>query len=94
MEKDTLAWLQEWYRSKCDGEWEHEKGIRIDTLDNPGWSVVADIGTVAEFSAISEHRGEYDWLRCEVKEGRFYGHGEPGNLGEILEVLRTRIRRA
>jgi hypothetical protein len=35
MEKDTLAWLQEWYRSQCDGEWEHEKGIRIDSWTIP-----------------------------------------------------------
>jgi hypothetical protein len=94
MEKDTLEWLQEWYRSQCDGEWEHEKGIRIDTLDNPGWSVVADIGTVVESPSISEHRSEDDWLRCEVKSGRFYGHGGPGNLGEILELLRTRLSRS
>ncbi len=86
---DTLTWLQDWYRSQCDGEWEHDKGIRIDTLDNPGWSVEADIGTVPSPTPVREERSDDDWLRCEVRDGRFYGHGGPGNLEEVLEVLRT-----
>lgn len=88
MSTDTLIWLQQWYRSKCDGEWEHDHGIRIDTLDNPGWSVEADVGITAKPTPISEDRSESDWMRCEVKGGRFHGYGGPGNLQEVLEVLR------
>ena len=29
----------EWFRSQCDGEWEHDNRIKIETLDNPGWDV-------------------------------------------------------
>ncbi|WP_437833681.1 immunity 53 family protein [Sorangium sp. So ce1153] len=92
MESDTLTWLQEWYRSRCDGEWEHQNGIRIDTLDNPGWSVVADVGTVDAPAPVSELRSGDDWVRCDVKDGRFHGQGGPGNLQELLEILRTWIR--
>lgn len=92
MERDTLTWLQEWYRSQCDGEWEHQNGIRIDTLDNPGWSVVADVGTADAPTPVSEQRSENDWVRCDMKDGRFHGYGGPGNLQEILETLRTWIR--
>ena len=35
--------LQDWYLAQCNGDWEHEFGIKIDTLDNPGWSVVIDL---------------------------------------------------
>lgn len=38
-----LQWIQEWYKSNCDGYWEHMYGVKIDTLDNPGWIVHIDL---------------------------------------------------
>lgn len=32
---DILKWLENWYSSNCDGDWEHLYGITIRTLDNP-----------------------------------------------------------
>lgn len=31
--------IQEWFKTQCDGEWEHEHGLTIRSLDNPGWVV-------------------------------------------------------
>ena len=31
-----LKWLEEWYNGNCDGDWQHEYGIKIETVDNPG----------------------------------------------------------
>ncbi|MFE4959105.1 Imm53 family immunity protein [Streptomyces sp. NPDC056653] len=31
-----LDWLQNRYAQQCDGDWEHEWGVKIATLDNPG----------------------------------------------------------
>lgn len=31
--------IQQWYASRCNGEWEHQGGLSIETTDNPGWSV-------------------------------------------------------
>jgi len=36
---DELRELQDWYLSQCDGDWEHQNGINIVSLDNPGWTV-------------------------------------------------------
>jgi hypothetical protein len=36
---EDLEWLQEWYSRQCNGEWEHSGGVRIETIDNPGWWV-------------------------------------------------------
>jgi hypothetical protein len=36
---DNLLWLSDWDGSHCDGDWEHIFGIKIYTLDNPGWSI-------------------------------------------------------
>jgi hypothetical protein len=34
----------EWYTKQCNGDWEHSYGIRIDTIDNPGWSLTLGRG--------------------------------------------------
>lgn len=36
---ELLRFLQDWYLSQCDGDWEHQLGIDIGTIDNPGWTV-------------------------------------------------------
>ena len=43
MSLDLIKQLENWYNSRCDGDWEHEFGIKIDTLDNPGWKITIDI---------------------------------------------------
>lgn len=39
----VLQRLQKWFMSQCNGDWEHAFGIRIATIDNPGWGVDIDI---------------------------------------------------
>lgn len=90
---DEIQWLQRWYRSQCDDEWEHAYGIKIDTLDNPGWSVAIDIkGTTVEnrpFQAVKIERTETDWIHCRVDKSRWKGFGGPNNLIEIVSVFRN-----
>ncbi len=43
MNNDNLLWLSQWYLSQCDNDWEHSHGVKIDTLDNPGWSLKIDL---------------------------------------------------
>jgi Immunity protein 53 len=40
---NALQELQQWYQSQCNGDWEHTYGVKIDTLDNPGWSVTIEL---------------------------------------------------
>ncbi|UCH44768.1 MAG: hypothetical protein JSV11_10785 [Nitrospiraceae bacterium] len=35
--------LNRWYINQCNGDWEHQYGIVIETLDNPGWRVKIDL---------------------------------------------------
>ncbi len=39
MSADNLNWLSQWYLSQCDSDWEHSLGVKIDTLDNSGWTL-------------------------------------------------------
>ena len=95
---DSLTWLQKWYVNQCDGDWEHCYGVRIETLDNPGWSVmISVVNTVVEgkiFEKINIKRNEMDWINCEIdyvdeQDGlHFLGYGGPENLEEILDVFK------
>lgn len=91
MKNSVFDSLQNWYYSQCDGDWEHEFGIKIDTLDNPGWNVVINLqNTELEnkvFHDIDQQMSENDWIQCEVKDGKYNGAGGPKNLTEIIEIF-------
>jgi len=93
MSDDLLEWLQSWYTSQCDGDWEHQQGITIATLDNPGWSVEISLeGTVlADRLSIAgeQHFSEDNWLVYEIKDLKFQGFCGPRNLSQLLDVFRT-----
>lgn len=36
---NMLDAIDQYYKSYCDGLWEHEHGFTIQTFDNPGWLV-------------------------------------------------------
>ncbi len=90
---DCLTWLQSWYADQCDGDWEHEEGLKIYTVDNPGWRVqVGLLDTDLEgklFEEVKVERSEKDWYRCWVKDRMFQGACGSRNLLEMLEVFRT-----
>lgn len=88
----SFAWLQEWYAARCDGKWEHEFGIKIESLDNPGWKVEVDLrGTPwEEMSGRREKRDESEgsWYECRIERGQFIGFSSPLRLEELLSVMR------
>jgi hypothetical protein len=92
MTLDILQWLQDWYQSQIDGDWEHEYGIKITTLDNPGWSIDIDLARTGmeekAFKRINISRTEHDWLACRVEDNVFKGDCGPKNLNEAIEVFR------
>ena len=87
-DRDALGRLQKWYTGCCDGDWEHEHGVEIGTLDNPGWRVVIDIPTdslpAEGFSRHELHRSPDDWVACWVEDGKFNAACGPTNLEEAL----------
>ncbi|MFD6825188.1 immunity 53 family protein [Streptomyces sp. NPDC060085] len=77
----VLSWLQGWYAEQCDGDWEHEWGIKIDTLDNPGWTITIDLeGTSLEEREYPERtieRGLHDWIFARVVDRQFVRKARP-----------------
>lgn len=89
---DHFVWLQGWYYAMCDGEWEHDGGVSIDTLDNPGWFVEINLFETSletlPFEKYGIERSPNDWIDCQVKENKFVGTGGPMNLSELVSVFR------
>jgi hypothetical protein len=91
---NELNWMQHWYQQHCDGKWEHQHGIKIDTLDNPGWHIEID-GLIASVPLSPKQHTEQDsetsWIKCSLENGKFQGYGDPQSLEKILRVFRTWI---
>jgi len=87
-----LEWVQSWYERHCDDDWEHQYGIAIDTLDNPGWCIRIDLnGTALEgrhLDWVEVETSDADWLHYRVEGNRFEGVGGPRNLRTILQAFR------
>lgn len=92
MKNDVLEWLQKWYLSQADGEWEHEHGIKIDTLDNPGWSVTLSLaGTILDskkFERVEVDKGDVDWYFCWIENNEFQATSSPQHLISVLETFK------
>jgi len=104
--EDQLGWLERWYQEQCDGEWEHDCGITIETLDNPGWLVKIDVQGL-ELEAIAHGRvlaivgeppndtngnvGGPIWMLCKIESGKFVGAGDPTQLRGILAQFRILV---
>jgi hypothetical protein len=89
---NAFVWLQGWYASHCDGDWEHQYGVHIDTLDNPGWTIRIDlVGTELAGRAFERqelHRSEDDWVVAWLADGVWEAACRPLNLGEALHCFR------
>jgi hypothetical protein len=87
---ETLLRLQEWYAAHCDGDWEHQWGVKIDTLDNPGWSLTVDLFET-EFEKVPFTRFSVehptDWMFFELRDCQFIGRCGPLKLGEMIQVF-------
>lgn len=95
---NNLEKLQRWYQTQCNEDWEHQFGIKIYTLDNPGWTLEIDLtGTDLEQVPFEElavnYDSETDWLICKVKDNTFIGASAPLFLEEMIAVFLEWSRR-
>jgi hypothetical protein len=94
---DSFTRLQQWYLAQCDEDWEHSYGVRIETLDNPGWGLDIDlIDTALEEKPFQPvHYGMFEeaetsgheWIFCKVENGKFSASGGPLKLNEIIDIF-------
>lgn len=104
---DDVAWLQSWYSSRCDGEWEHHHGLQLQTLDNPGWWLRIDLagtglegcpfpevreGEPSEDLAAWQKRGS--WWTVSVKDCKFDAACGPLDLISVIRIFRGWVEQA
>ena len=92
-ETPILQWLQWWYLAHCDDVREHDHGIDIDTLDNPGWRVRIDLNRTELYGRkldlpLTSRENKNDWIQVKCDGEIFEGFGGANNLEEILAVFR------
>jgi len=90
---DAIEFLQSWYHAQTNGEWEHVRGVTIETLDNPGWRVTIDLVETplqgVAMAPIRLEKSPQDWLVCEVERDQFRGNGDSRKLPSILQVFQS-----
>ena len=91
MIKYSILWLLNWYRSQCDGDWEHYRRIHISTSNDPGWKVSIGLEETGleeiPFKKFESQRTKNDWICCDKSLYEFIGSCGPQNLLELLCVF-------
>ena len=101
MSSDNLDWLSRWYLAQCDNDWEHTYGVKIDTLDNPGWSLKIELTDTdlreRAFERVThgkptddldEWRRTGSWWIASVNDGAFEAHCGPLDLPTVIGIFR------
>jgi hypothetical protein len=86
-----VEFLQSWFQSQTNADWERAHGVTIESLDTPAWMVTIDLaGTPLDGRSmlpVQQERSATDWLLCEVDHNQFCGQGDSQKLVAILEVF-------
>jgi hypothetical protein len=101
MSDDNLTWLIRWYLGECNDDWEHSYGLKIDTLDNPGWTLKIDLRetnlqsrpfTRVEHGEPSDDLEEWrtlgSWWVADVRDQTFEAACGPLDLPSAIRVFR------
>jgi hypothetical protein len=87
---NTIKVLQEWFLCNCNGDWEHENGISVSTIDNPGWCIKIDLnGTPLEnvsFEKKMENNGG-DWYDIKTDNNIFIGYCGYTKIEELVSIF-------
>lgn len=91
----AFNFLQEWYSANCNGDWEHQYGVKINTLDNPGWEVVIDLADTKAENLEIEYKlyqeTADDWYGYSIENGVFKAAGDPTKLGMLFKIFKDSV---
>jgi hypothetical protein len=79
--------LQNWYATNCDGDWEHEYGVRIETTDNPGWVLIVDLQQTDLYGRMwsrEEISRSESWVSAKSDGKKFISACDPRSLERAI----------
>lgn len=93
----NLAWLQQFYLSLCDGDWEHGYGFKIENCDNPGWLFEFELTDTGYEEALPPDvkigtdltRDGPDWIHLQKRDDKILGACGPLKLDELIGEFRA-----
>ena len=107
MSDENLNWLMQWYLAECNDDWEHSYGVKVDTLDNPGWTLKIDLRETdllgrsfkrveqgEPASDLEEWRRLGSWLVADVNGDVFDVACGPLDLPAAIQVFRDWVESA
>ncbi|ASZ09868.1 hypothetical protein CK934_02175 [Chitinophaga sp. MD30] len=90
-----ISWISNWLSSHCNGDWEHEYGMKIETLDNPGWSVIIDLAFTEldhlDFETDMVETDDADWYVYKVRDKQYVAAGDLTKLELLLEKFKELV---
>lgn len=94
MKTNIINWLEAWAEAQLDGDWEHEHGVQIAMLDNPGWSLTIDLinyeSSLIDIPYILEKR-DTQWMGCKISNSYLSIFSDIRNLSTILVLFQKII---
>ena len=93
---ELLEFFSEWIFRNCDGLWEHSYGMKIESLDNPGFFVEFDIFKTnmekINFQEViweSSSDPDSDWLECRVEGSKWRSACSVNNLSRVISIFKN-----
>lgn len=88
-----LDWLQLWYHSQCDGDWEHQYGVTMTLKKSEEWEFDIDL-TYTEMQGIhlsdaEQSDPEGGWLRWRSDGWHFRAECSRKNVIAVIAEFRT-----
>lgn len=82
--------IVDWFKSQCDGDWEHENNIKLFTTDSPGWGLLIDISnTNIEGIKInySNYQNSLNWIKINSNGHKFEGYASIDSLENLFLIF-------
>jgi hypothetical protein len=86
-----ISLLERWYGDRCNGDWEHQWGVKLESQDNPGWRLTIDLNETRAAGRTLERtriqRSEDDWINYKAEKNQFLVACGPLNLSESIKIF-------
>jgi len=89
---EIIKWLENWFSSHCNGDWEHENPLIIQSTSNPGWSIIINLSETylqdLDIEYFLIETSETEWYGYSIKNEQFKAAGDPTKLHFLLELFK------